>query len=145
MKGTLLNSIALLPFLLLLGCTSSKSGTASKPKLKDHNTFVVTELSADKTYGYTEGNPVKVGGVEKSEGPLNERRFLNALAGPNGERITYSRLGSCCHFKTKNGIMGGGLLDKYQVQWEGLAEPVLIYINMYDYGPLKVPAGFTAK
>lgn len=106
-------------------------------------TFVVSEYSNDPTYGYTEGNPVKVGGV--SEGPVNERRFLNALAGPNGERIAYRRRGSCCPFDTPNSPFSRGMLDAYEVFIDGKADPVIIYINMYDADELKIPVGFTRK
>ena len=80
-----------------------------------------------------------------SDGPLNERRFLNALAGPNGEPLSYERLGSCSTFKTKNSPFKKGLLDRYEVTWEGNATPVILYLNMYDAGPLRVPVNFTLK
>ena len=35
--------------------------------------FKITKFARDKTYGYSEDNPVKVGGG--MEGPLNEQRF----------------------------------------------------------------------
>ena len=130
--------------------TNSKnvSGTDSKsvPKatLLDNQTFELTEISTDKTYG-SKTNPVEVGGVDKSEGPLNERRFLNALAGPNGEKVSYYRRGSCCPVDSKNGFMGKAMLDNYRVTWEGSTDTVSIFINMYDYGVLKAPVGFTIK
>ena len=127
----------------LVSCSTSKKAITTP--LLDDNTFVLSEISTDKTYGYTEKNPIKVGGVDKSEGPINERRFLNALAGPEGESISYYRAKSCCSFKTENGFMGKGLLDKYRVSWEGSKDTVSIYINMYDYGQLKAPVGFTIK
>ncbi len=145
--------------IIILSCSSTKNTTKAKStsisetetvnkraKLLNNYTFILTEKSKDKTYGYEENNPVKVGGVKSSEGPLNERRFLNALAGPNGEKVTYHRAGSCCHFKTKNGMINGtGLLDKYRVTWEGSKDTVSIYINMYDFGKLKAPVGFEIK
>ncbi|WP_299985912.1 hypothetical protein [uncultured Pontibacter sp.] len=147
---------------LAISCSASKntgstSNTASakgmvdygspvhEQKLLNETTFVIAEVSEDKTYGYDSKNPIMVGGADKSEGPLNERRFLNALAGPDGEVISYHRLGSCCSFQSKNGMMGGGLLDKYSITYEGLAEPIILYINMYDSAKLKVPVGFTLK
>lgn len=84
-------------------------------------------------------------GGEIEDGPKNEQRFLNALAGPNGQAIRYERTGSCCGFKTKNGFMDMGMLDRYKIEWDGLKAPLYLYINMYDPGELKVPAGFTAK
>ena len=112
----------------------------------DNNTFKLTEVSTDKTYGYSENNAIMVGGVKENSGPLNERRFLNALLGPNGETVSYTRQGSCCRVKSKNAFIGEyGLLDRYEVTYAGLEKPIILYINMYDPGPLKAPAGFTFR
>ncbi|MFK8044830.1 MAG: 2-dehydro-3-deoxyphosphooctonate aldolase [Crocinitomicaceae bacterium] len=127
----------------LFSCSLSKN--TPQTKLLNNTTFLLTEISTDKTYGYSEKNPVEVGGVDKSEGPNNERRYLNGLAGPNGEKISYYRAGSCCALKSENGFMGMALLDNYQVTYKGSPDTVSIYLNMYDYGPLKAPVGFTIK
>ena len=144
-------------FFAIASCRTTKNSGAENygvdygsPQLRqvlvDENTFLIEKYSQDKTYGYDEKNPVMVGGAADSEGPLNERRFLNALAGPNGEEINYYREGSCCGFNTKNSsYMGGGMLDMYKVSYEGIAEPVILVINMYDSDTLKVPVGFTLK
>lgn len=128
---------------LFIACSASKKTV--KTALRDNQTFLITGVSTDPTYGLSEKSPVEVGGVDKSEGPLNERRFLNALAGPNGERISYFRAGSCCPVKSKNGFMGMAMLDNYRVTWTGSKDTVSIYINMYDYGELKAPVGFTIR
>lgn len=122
-----------------------KSGKLVKPTLQNSNAFKLFGISEDGTYGYSEKNPIKVGGATNSEGPKNEQRYLNALAGPNGEEISYKRLGSCCAFETENGFMGGGLLDRYEVKWKGGKKPVIIFINMYDMDDkeLKAPKGLT--
>lgn len=137
---------------IICSCSSSKKVVVddrevlpSERVVINGQTFLLTEISTDKSYGFTEKNPVRVGGVDKLEGPLNERRFLNALAGPNGEKVSYYRLGSCCPFNTDKGFNGKGLLDNYKVTWEGSKDTVSIYINMYDYGQLKAPVGFTIK
>lgn len=129
-------------FMLLSCSTTSKT---VRNQLFDKQTFLLTEISIDPTYGLSEKNPIEVGGVDKSEGPLNERRYLNALAGPNGEKISYFRSGSCCPVKSKNGFGGIAMLDNYRVTWEGSKDTVSIYINMYDYGVLKTPIGFSIK
>jgi phosphatidylserine decarboxylase len=41
--------------------------------------------------------------------------------------------------------MGMAILDNYRVTWEGSKDTVSIYINMYDYGVLKAPVGFSIK
>lgn len=137
--------------LLMSSCATSKktarkaeTGTNVQHELLDASTFKITKFAKDKTYGYTEDNPVKVGGG--MEGPLHERRFLNALAGPNGEKVAYERLGSCCPFKTKNAVFGdSGMLDKYEITVEGSSKKIILYLNMYDSETLQVPVGFTLR
>ena len=41
--------------------------------------------------------------------------------------------------------MGSGLLNLYEVRWEGLQQPLVLYTNMYEYDSLKVPVGFKAR
>lgn len=139
--------------LAAIACSPSKQAATTQtttkqtttPKSADGLSFLLTEISTDRTYGLSEKNPVEVGGAENREGPLNERRYLNALAGPNGEKVSYYRAGSCCGVKSKNGLMGIAILDNYRVTWEGSKDTVSIYINMYDYGILKAPVGFTIR
>lgn len=114
--------------ILLNGCSSTKTGT-----------FETT----DATYGYSKDNPIKVGG--DVNGPVNERNYLNSLAGPNGETVKYTRSGSCCHFETKNSSFGMGMLDIYQVTYEGKNDTITLYLNMYDKAKLKAPVGFIFK
>jgi len=139
-----------------VACSSTKSTTKTATKkladknfkqtLFDRYTFVITEVSTDETYGYTPENAVEVGGVKDSEGPLNERRYLNALTGPNGQEITYFRAGSCCPVPSKNAFIGGAaMLDNYRVTWKGAKDTISIYINMYDSSPLKAPKGLSLK
>jgi len=111
-------------------------------ELLDEHTFLIREYATDKSYGYVEQNPIMVGGGS----PRNQRRFLNALTGPGGEQISYQRRGSCCFFRTQNGIFGDtGLLDVYVITYAGLGAPIILYINMYDSDVLKVPVGFRLK
>lgn len=136
--------------LVSISCTTGKvsnrtgygSPTLEQELVNDH-LFKVTKYAEDNTYGYSPENPVMVGGPE--DGPKNERRFLHALAGPNGETLDYFRLGSCCPFPTEKGFMGGGLLDMYEINYEGCEEPVVLFINMYDSDKLRAPVGFTLK
>ena len=121
------------------------SGCSKQAKLLDSQTFLLTKITTDPTYGFSDSNPIKVGGIKSNQGPLNERRFLNTLAGPNGERISYFRAGSCCPTPSKNGFMGKALLDIYRVSYEGSKDTVLLYINMNDYDKLMAPKGFTIK
>lgn len=114
---------------IILSCSSTKS--------------VTQETTTDATYGYSKENPIKVGG--ESDGPANERKYLNSLSGPNGETLIYKRSGSCCHFETKSSSFGMGMLDIYKVTYEGKKDTVSLYINMYDKAKLKAPVGFKFK
>jgi len=131
----------------LVSCSSTKQASKNvKQTLKDSNAFLITEISNDKTYGLSPKNPIEVGGAKNSEGPRNERRYLNALAGPNGEVISYYRAGSCCPIKSENAMFGDAvMLDNYRVTWENSKDTISIYINMYDSGKLKAPYGFGIK
>ncbi len=40
--------------------------------------------------------------------------------------------------------MNTGLLDVYKVSWQG-SDTMTLYIDMYDYGKLYAPVGFTYK
>jgi hypothetical protein len=128
------------------GADNSSGHTRTKEvEFLDDNTYKLVVTTDDRTYGYDKLNPVKVGGASEMSGPSNERKFLNGLAGPNGETIGYYRMGSCCAFKTPNGIGNVGLLDRYKVYWQGAKDTAILFINMYDKGDLKIPVGFQAK
>lgn len=142
--------------ILVAACSRQKQTTAAPGKagygddrteeveMLNNQTFKLNERTTDSTYGYTKENPVKVGGV--NDGPMNERRFLNALLGPKYESVGYERRGSCCPFKTPNGMLNNtGMLDIYRVYWEGGKDTVILYLNMYDKGNLKIPVGFNAR
>lgn len=120
--------------LMLLACGGAKNANAPMDKAN-------TAPSSD--YGYSEKNPIKVGGV--NDGPRNERAYLNRLTGPNGESLTYERLGSCCMFNTRNSSFGSGMLDRYEITIEGDSIKKILYLNMYDKGKLYAPKGFLLK
>jgi hypothetical protein len=137
---------------ITLSCASSKTSNVAEGSrhtrtipvvMIDKDTYLLTVASTDKTYGYNQNNPVKVGGG--FDGPQNERRFLNALFGPNNKKMMYHRVGSCCPFNTPNGYGGLGMLDKYRLAEIGSKDTIEIYINMYDEGNLEIPVGLTAK
>ena len=103
-------------------------------------------LADAKALGYAPENPVKVGGGGE-RGVQNEHAWLDGLRGPDGQAVTWFRLGSCCEFETPNAprdMQGHGLLDAYEVTYPGLPHPVLLYLDMYDPpADQAVPPGFT--
>lgn len=137
--------------LLSVSCISTKStlknvdDTAPTPKLSSDNTFIITEYSKDKKYGYDKDYPINVFFQNTRNETINQERFLNALAGPRGEKLTYTKLESCCPFPTKRSPMGAGFLDVYELKWEGQKKPTLLYFNIYEKGILKVPTGLSLK
>ncbi len=137
--------------LLLFACGATKStiknidDTAPVPMLKKNNSFVLTEQSQDPKYGYDQDYPINIFYQSTSNDSINQVRFLNALAGPNGEKLFYKKLESCCPFPTKQSEIGAGLLDVYQVNWLGCKRSLLLYFNIYEKGKLYIPVGLTAK
>ncbi|NUM46111.1 MAG: hypothetical protein HUU38_15510 [Anaerolineales bacterium] len=88
-------------------------------------------VSADTTYG-TLDNPIKVGGGPL-DGPTRADVYLTTLRGPNGETLTYQNLGST----------PSGDFDLFEVS--GLAEPVTLVLDSYNFEPLRAPVGFTCS
>jgi len=140
---------AILFILLIISCGSKdprilSSSTNPVGKSTDYIPFFdVKDYAPKSNYGLTEANPVKVGGVKTQEGPVNQRRYLSSLAGPNGEGLSFHRRGSCCPYPSDNAFGSHALLDVYEVTYEGLDKPILIYISLYDYETLYIPKGFT--
>lgn len=104
-------------------------------------------LAAADAYGYSPRNPIQVGGAAAPQGQRTARQhaYLSALRGPAGEPVRYFRLGSCCRYHTTNAPGGTGLLDGYDVTYEGAPGPVVLYLTLYDEGPLQAPDGFTLR
>jgi len=89
-------------------------------------------VSSDPTYGYSKNNPIKVGG-DAFDGPPRERAYLDNLAGPKGQKITYARTGSM--------DFGDTILDAFVIS--GLDKPRTLYIDEYAYTEPQAPLGFT--
>lgn len=148
MKKTTLFIVLLITF---SSCVSTKStlknvdDNAPDLVLKRDNTFVITQFAKDKKYGYDPDYPVNIFFQNTNSETLNETRFLNALAGPSGEKITYTKLETCCPFPTKRSNMGAGFLNVYELTWEGQKKPIKLYLNIYEKGILMVPMGLRLK
>ncbi|MFN3968779.1 2-dehydro-3-deoxyphosphooctonate aldolase [Flavobacterium sp.] len=135
---------------LFTSCVSTRStlknvdDNAPIPTLKG-DAFVLTEYSKDKKYGYDPDYPINVFYKNTKDENLNAERYLRALAGPNGEKITFTKLESCCPFPTKRTEIGAGFLDIYELKWEGQKSPIKLYVNIYERGYLLVPVGLSLK
>ena len=145
-------SILLIALLISLASCSSTQSTlkntddnAPNLTLSKDNTFVITAYSKDKKYGYDKDYPINIFFNNTKNETINQSRFLNALAGPNGEKITFTKLENCCPFPTKRSELGAGFLDVYELKWDGQKKPVLLYLNIYEKGILMVPTGLSLK
>ena len=142
--------LGLILILICCSCVSTKStlknvdDNAPIPKLVN-NIFVITEYSKDKKYGYDKDYPINVFYRNTKDETINQQRFLNALAGPNGEKISYKKVDNCCPFPTKRTEIGAGSLDIYEITWEGQKAPIQLYLNYFEKGVLQVPVGLTLK
>ena len=95
-------------------------------------------------YGFSESNPILVGSLGGRSPVANQHLYLGRLRGPDGQRVRYERLGSCCAFPSPNALVGdAGMLDHYLVTYDGLAHPLSLYLDMYDPGEVRAPLGFT--
>jgi hypothetical protein len=136
--------------LLISSCVSTRSTIKnvddSAPDLivNGDNTFEINQFSTDKKYGYDKDYPINIF-YKTTNTDVNQERFLNALAGPKGEKISYTKLESCCPFPTKRSDMGAGFLDVYELKWEGQKKPIVLYLNIYGKGVLMVPFGLRIK
>ena len=155
--------LTLVLFLCVLGCGVAPSKfDKTYPKFVEiknsrstinhinDTTLLLSGISNDAQYGYTKGNPIMLGMSDINEGANNRTKYLNALAGPHGEPIIYRRLKPCCPFATPNYQVYAanskfGLLERYEVSYQGIKEPIILYINLYDEGSLYSPKGFLIK
>ena len=97
--------------------------------------------SNDSDYGFSSTKPIKVGGFRDETGSNNQWIYLSKLKTyKKNEILTIYRIGSCCMFKTSNGMFGKGLLDKYAIITK--FDTVMLFLNLYDYEMPKTPMFF---
>jgi len=144
--------IVLSTALLLNSCISTKNTIRNiddnipGPALNEaNNSFIITKKATNKKYAYNENYPVNVGFTTLEDGLNNQMRFLNALAGPKGEKISFKLVDTCCPFPTKKSDMGAGMINIFEITYQGQSKPVLLYINKYERGEVMIPMGLTAK
>ena len=136
--------------LMLSSCGSIKStiqnidNSAIKPPIKNKQ-FLLTEYDKDGKYGYDMDYPINLGFENEKYSLKNVVYFFNAISGPNGEKISYEKIDTCCPFPTKKSAVGAGTLDIYQISLEGTEKKIILYINIYEKGKVLCPKGFSIK
>lgn len=147
-----MRKIIVLSFLVLFtSCVSTKNtiqnidDTAVLPKII-YGQFILTETANDSEYGFSEFYPVNLGFSKfENSNNSNVNRFFNSITGPNGEKVTYRLLETCCPFPSKNNKMGAGTLDLYEIYLDEKASNKKIYINTFEKGKVMCPKGFSIK
>jgi hypothetical protein len=121
--------ITVVAFLLLPGTPSSAD--ARQPSGPEP----LCQVSTDPTYGHSVDNPITVGG-SPLYGAARQRRYLDALRGPEGQVVRYQRTGSVLASDKET------MLDRYQLTYDGLDRPVVLYLDWYHFTDTKAPVGF---
>lgn len=137
--------------LLFVSCVSTKNTiqnideTAVLPNIVGGQ-FVLTETASDSKYGFSEFYPINLGfSLYENSNNLNVNRFFNSLTGPNGEKVTYKLIETCCPFPSKKNKMGAGTLDLYEIYFNEQPTNKKIYINTFEKGKVMCPKGFGIK
>lgn len=95
-------------------------------------------IADDPAYGADREHPIRAG-----KDYTAEWAYLNALRGPEGQVVYYRSLGQCCLFAAPEAEHGRGFLDRYEVGYDGLAKPAILYFTLFgDDVRLEAPAGF---
>ncbi len=132
-------------------CVSTKNtirnidDNAPIPELTKDGNFIITQFSTDKKYGYDPDYPVNIFYKNTINDTINQRRFLKALAGPNGEKISYVKVETCCPFPSAHSAVGAGFLEVFEIKWKNQSQPIKLYLNIYEKGAIKVPMGLGLK
>ena len=135
---------------ILTSCVSTKStiknidNNALRPLIKD-KAYVITEYATDSKYGYDEDYPINIGFINEKQEDINIQYYFNGLEGPNGEKISFKKVDTCCPFPTKNSLMGAGTFGIYEVTFEGSNKKMTLYFNIYEKGKILCPKGFSIK
>lgn len=131
-------------------CGSVKStlqnvdNNAIKPPVRN-NQFIINEYASDGKYGFDKDYPINLGFENEKYSPKNIVYFFNALEGPKGEKITYTKIDNCCPFPTNKSVMGAGTLEVYVITMEGNDTKLNLYLNIYEKGKVLCPKGLKIK
>ena len=96
------------------------------------------QVSADPSYGLTPDNPIRVGNTNIADGLQREELYLYTLRGPNFEEVTFTRLNPQYNAARE-------IVDGYTVSYQGLAEPLTLYFEIFKFETPKAPLGFNCE
>jgi hypothetical protein len=148
------NIILIIFSLLIVACKSEKLHWTTKKKntletLPEVDSILVLEgVSKNSEYGYSTKHPIKLGVTSEYISVTYPEKYLQSITGPQGQAIVYERIKSCCFFKTVNSdaaYQNVGVLEVYEITYEGLPSPKILYLNFFDEGAVFAPQGFLPK
>jgi hypothetical protein len=93
--------------------------------------FSACTIASDTTYGYSEDNPIRIGGGEE-DGEARAEAYFSALGGPYGETFTYEKMETI--------ESNGTTMDVYQIDFAGT--PLTMYLDIQNYETLMAPDQF---
>ena len=110
---------------------------ASNSRVMSENSVVLPAPlgpSSAVTFGISAFNPIRIGG--EAQGVPRVVKYLTALRGPAGQGIRYRDAGQA--------LAGpkGGLVQRIDVEYAGLPQPVRLYFDTTREEPLLAPQGF---
>ena len=141
----------LLLLVLLVSCSKQRfrwetRKLNTREYIQERDSLLLLEgVSERSTYGYTPDEPIKLGITKRTLAVTYPEKYFNSISGPNGEKVIYSRVKSCCPFKTVNSderYQNVAVLEIYKVSYRGLPAPVYLYINFFDQGKVMAPKNF---
>jgi hypothetical protein len=121
--------------IVVLACAAAQARLRAQqaPRISVDPSELKCPVTPDASYGVDIENPVKVGGGPMY-GAARERRYLDALRGPGGQVVRFTRNGS-------GRAADGTIVDIYDVTYDGLQTPLRVYLDWYHYQEQSAPPG----
>lgn len=118
--------------------------TPISQRVKINSILKLEQVSADKSYGFSQKNPVKVG-TGSNGGLENEQTYLDLLRDETSQSISYLFKGKCCDYFSKNAIGGKGFLSKYEIAFKlknGTSKSSTVYLTQSEFSQPLILNGF---
>lgn len=127
------------PAVLLLTAACASPGTSFEDVMRRTKPQLPAPARPDPlTYGTRPENPVRVGWGDKGV-----MAYFKLLRGPQGQAVAWRRMGDCCEFTQVDGqAREQGRLSIFEVTYEGLDTPVVLYVDAFTGGSVYAPWGF---
>ena len=105
--------------------------------------FDIKGPAKSKKYGYSEKDPIRMGGGTSAG---HHFQFVWHLRGPNGEQLETVRIGSCGQYNNPDPTLtkyDKGVLTCFSVNCAAFKEPKILYFDKYRTGDLYIPKDLT--